>query len=124
MLRAWFIFILVIGFAGSLVSRVGSGPSHASSDNAVEWANTGYRGTPRERAEERINGGSSVSQDGSVELERSSDGHFYADVKINGAPVHMLIDTGATSIALSRSDASSAGVATSIGMNDVVGEGA
>jgi aspartyl protease family protein len=36
----------------------------------------------------------------------------------------MLVDTGASGIALSRDDARSAGVATSIGMNDVVGQGA
>ncbi|MFL6728469.1 MAG: TIGR02281 family clan AA aspartic protease [Sphingomicrobium sp.] len=59
-----------------------------------------------------------------VQLDRSPDGHFYADVEINGAPVHMLVDTGATGIALSRDDAHSAGLATSIGMNDVVGRGA
>ena len=62
--------------------------------------------------------------DGSVELQRNENGHFYADVEINGAQVHMLVDTGATGIALSREDARKAGIATSIGMNDVVGEGA
>jgi len=36
----------------------------------------------------------------------------------------MLVDTGASTIALSRDDARNAGIATSIGMNDVVGEGA
>jgi aspartyl protease family protein len=36
----------------------------------------------------------------------------------------MLVDTGATEIALSRDDARSAGIATSIGMPNVVGEGA
>ena len=36
----------------------------------------------------------------------------------------MLVDTGATEIALSREDARNAGIATSIGMNDVVGRGA
>jgi len=64
------------------------------------------------------------SQDGSIALDRQADGHFYADVRINGNPVHMLIDTGASGIALSRDDARIAGLATSIGMNDVVGEGA
>ena len=68
---------------------------------------------------------SATFSDGStVELQRDSDGHFYADVQINGTPVRMLVDTGATGIALSRDDARSAGIATSIGMNDVVGEGA
>ena len=75
-------------------------------------------------AGDRPSGGSSVSDDGTVEIQRSSDGHFYADVQINGAPVHALVDTGATGVALSRDDARSAGLATSIGMNDVVGEGA
>jgi len=122
MLRAWFIFILVIGFFGAVAGRLQS--SHASSSverNAFEEA----------RAAAQADSGASAPtdsgfrhEDGSVELQRESDGHFYADVRINGAPVHMLIDTGATGIALSRDDAHAAGVATSIGMNDVVGEGA
>jgi aspartyl protease family protein len=64
------------------------------------------------------------SDDGSIALDRAADGHFYADVRINGSPAHMLIDTGASGIALSREDARAAGLATSIGMNDVVGQGA
>ena len=62
--------------------------------------------------------------DGTVELRRSGDGHFYADVAINGSTIRALVDTGATAIALSREDARSAGIATSIGMPNVVGEGA
>ena len=64
------------------------------------------------------------STDGSLELQRNADGHFYADVQINGTPAHMLVDTGATVIALSRDDARRAGVATSIGAGDVIGRGA
>lgn len=64
------------------------------------------------------------SSDGAVQLQRNDDGHFYADVQINGANVHALIDTGASGIALSRDDARAAGIATSIGMNDVIGRGA
>ncbi len=66
-----------------------------------------------------INSGS-----GEMVLDRGSDGHFYADVEINGTPVHMLVDTGASGVALSRDAARSAGIATSIGMNEVIGEGA
>jgi aspartyl protease family protein len=61
---------------------------------------------------------------GTVELDREPDGHFYADVDVNGATLHMLVDTGASAIALSREDARSAGIATSIGMPDVIGRGA
>ena len=57
-------------------------------------------------------------------LERRDDGHFYADVEVNGVPIRMLVDTGASAIALSADDARRAGVATTIGMSDVIGEGA
>lgn len=57
-------------------------------------------------------------------LDRRDDGHFYADVEINGVPIRMLVDTGASGIALSAEDARRAGVATSIGMSNVIGEGA
>ncbi|GAA4711636.1 TIGR02281 family clan AA aspartic protease [Sphingomonas lutea] len=59
-----------------------------------------------------------------VQLERQDDGHFYADVDINGAIVRALVDTGATGIALSREDARAAGLAVSVGMHDVIGRGA
>src|SRR4051812_27333574 len=49
------------------------------------------------------------SEDGSIALDRAADGHFYADVRINGSPAHMLIDTGASGIAVSRDDARAAG---------------
>jgi aspartyl protease family protein len=62
--------------------------------------------------------------DGSVRLQRDANGHFYADVQINGASVRALVDTGASIIALSRADARKAGLATSIAMPEVIGRGA
>ncbi|MFM9863575.1 MAG: TIGR02281 family clan AA aspartic protease [Micropepsaceae bacterium] len=47
---------------------------------------------------------------GEVVLRRADDGHFHADVGINGATVRMLVDTGATTIALSAADAARAGI--------------
>jgi clan AA aspartic protease (TIGR02281 family) len=46
----------------------------------------------------------------SVTLQRSDNGHFYADVMINGTAVHALVDTGATSVAFSREDAARVGI--------------
>ena len=45
-----------------------------------------------------------------VVLRRSKDGHFYADVSINGSDIRMLADTGASVISLSVADAESAGI--------------
>ena len=45
-----------------------------------------------------------------VVLERSGDGHFYADVAIDGSTSNMLVDTGASVIALTGDDAAAMGV--------------
>jgi aspartyl protease family protein len=37
------------------------------------------------------------------------DGHFYVDAEVNGATVRFLVDTGATSVALTTRDARAAG---------------
>lgn len=50
--------------------------------------------------------------DGQIAISRASDGHFRANVMINGERIPMLIDTGASDIVLSREDASRAGIDT------------
>ncbi len=121
MLRTVFIFMVGLAIVSSMLGR-----SHSSSSSHFP--------APVQRANddegERVaklkaqNEPQFTNEDGSLELQRSDDGQFYADVRINGSNVHMMVDTGATAIALSRDDARIAGLATSIGMNDVVGEGA
>lgn len=61
---------------------------------------------------------------GEVKLHRFYDGHFYADASVNGAPVHFLVDTGATGIALTADDARRASIALSPGQGEVIGTGA
>jgi aspartyl protease family protein len=43
-------------------------------------------------------------------LPRAGDGHFYADVSVNGTSAHMLVDTGASIVALTGEDAAAMGV--------------
>lgn len=59
-----------------------------------------------------------------VVLERSSDGHFYADADVNGATVHFLVDTGASTVALSKEDAQRAGVSFDAAHFELLGSGA
>jgi aspartyl protease family protein len=117
MLRAYLVIIVVIGVAASLMSGRDASPQrpHAQQVHVVDAASLPSDPSFSDMA---------ANLDGAVELKRETNGHFYADVLINGAPVRMLVDTGATGIALSRDDARKAGIATSIGMNEVVGEGA
>lgn len=45
-----------------------------------------------------------------VTLRRADDSHFYAEVDIDGTILHMIVDTGASTIALTRSDAEAIGI--------------
>jgi aspartyl protease family protein len=47
---------------------------------------------------------------GDAVLSRSPDGHFYADVSIDAQDVRMLVDTGASVVALTGSDAEALGL--------------
>ena len=119
MLRTFFTLVVSMAIIGAFVGR-----SHSSSPRP-DAAKQAFDDEAARVAELKAqNAPQFTSQEGAIELQRNSDGHFYADVRINGTYVHMLVDTGASVIALSRNDARSAAIATSIGMNDVVGRGA
>lgn len=47
-----------------------------------------------------------------VTIQRGSDSHFRTTVQINGTPIEMMVDSGATSIALTRKDAEHIGIFT------------
>ncbi len=46
-----------------------------------------------------------VGADGAIVIRRARDGHYYLDTKVNGVAIRFLVDTGATSVALTRADA-------------------
>lgn len=50
------------------------------------------------------------TEPGQVTLYRAYDGHFYATLVIDGANVNFAVDTGASGIVLSRSDAENIGI--------------
>lgn len=118
-----FLLIAFVGF-GFLSAMLGRTHSRGSSGENEYFAKARAEQEQAYEEAQRANEPTVISNDGTVELNRNDDGHFYADVQVNGVLVHMLVDTGASTIALSRDDARSVGIATSIGMNDVVGEGA
>jgi clan AA aspartic protease (TIGR02281 family) len=46
----------------------------------------------------------------SNEIHRAADGLFYVDALVNGAPVHFMVDTGASVVVLKLDDARRAGI--------------
>src|SRR3990172_6470937 len=72
----------------------------------------GLRDTGTPSAARAVVSGSSVggSGGGTVELAAGATGHYHADAEINGRPVEVMVDTGATLVALTYEDAERAGL--------------
>lgn len=119
MLRTYLAILIAVGIAASMFGRTPAIAPAATPPDPVHFVRGGQGDVSPIAETPNI----ASLQDG-VQLQRQPNGHFYADVDINGTQVHMLIDTGASGVALSREDARRAGIATSIGMDDVVGQGA
>lgn len=60
-----------------------------------------------------VSGGTSP-ETGAAQLEliRGRDGHFHVEARINGAPIRMMVDTGATTIAIPYEMAEGLGIST------------
>ena len=50
------------------------------------------------------------SEDGTIEIPKSYDGHFYVTALVNGAEIEFVVDTGASDLVLSQKDAVTAGL--------------
>ena len=118
MARLYLTFIVVAGIMSAMLSGGGSRTSKSSEGFEAQAERQGAM-APASSASKSWSGSSDA-----IELRREPDGHFYADVKINGTSIRALVDTGASGIALSRDDARRAGIGISIGMPEVIGEGA
>lgn len=85
--------------------------------------------TPEEKAHHYVlEGQPGVQNVGSgnfdaVELERQPDGHFYAEADVGGTAVRLMVDTGASMIALSANDARKLGLDWSAAELQHVGRG-
>jgi aspartyl protease family protein len=61
---------------------------------------------------------------GEVVLAREGDGHFYADVTVDAVSTRMLVDTGASVVALTGEDADAVGIVWSLQDLEPVARGA
>ena len=61
---------------------------------------------------------------GDFTLTRAADGHFYTDAQVNGTIIRFLVDTGASSVALSKADAARIGLQFTDADFTAVGQGA
>lgn len=61
---------------------------------------------------------------GETRLTREANGHFYANAQVNGQPIRLVVDAGASTVALTADDARRAGIAVDPARFEVIGTGA
>ena len=117
MQKALFIVIAVGLGIGFLIP---TGPSEAPQTEAAPADAAPVEAAPKARPSPSTSG----SWGGEARLTRRGNGHFYGNAMVNGQPVEMIIDTGASSVALTTRDAKKLNIPFSPGEFDYVGEGA
>jgi aspartyl protease family protein len=104
------LFVIAIGVGIGLLLPSGSDPAPAESAAVVEA---------------RPLAASAAQAPRDTALERKPNGHFYVDAEVNGGDlVNFMVDTGASSVALTKKDAERIGVQFSEDSFDVIGTGA
>jgi aspartyl protease family protein len=73
----------------------------------------GEAGAIWQRLSANLNPSAPRLKDGTVRISKGDDGHFHVDSQINGRTVNFLIDSGATTTALSVGSAQASGVEVS-----------
>ena len=121
-----FLLALLVYLAGGLLSHYGGGAATIARD-AVTWLALGlglvtlyaYKDelTPiATRVVGELLPGTAMTVETSagglteVKIRKRLNGHFTAKVEVNGKPVSMIVDTGASSIVLTPEDAQAAGI--------------
>lgn len=111
--RALYLSLLLLAIAGSLFTGLRQRPGQTVQQVMI-WGfiflglMAGYGLWPD--IQRALNPRDAVTRDGAVELRRAPDGHFYADVQVNGQKLTFIVDTGASDIVLSREDAAWVGI--------------
>ncbi|KTE03265.1 MAG: retropepsin-like aspartic protease family protein [Sphingopyxis sp.] len=99
-----------VGLAG-VASRSSSNDavetSNAISGNHDNWTTHKVR---KDRSLAAAEASGHSGRPSEVLLARSGDSHFYADTEIDGRNIRMLVDSGASIVALTRSDAEAIGI--------------
>jgi aspartyl protease family protein len=125
MLRAVAGIIIVATFVGALMpaprAKAGADAAQPAAEPWFAESSTSTSSSSSGASSSSSGGGTSS---GEVRLVRNRDGHFYADVAVNGTSLEFLIDTGASGIALTAEDAERAGIRLDPSERTYVGEGA
>lgn len=121
MFRAAVVIVIAATIVGALMPGQVSQADSASNESAILEASAPASSSDWASASREP---SQTNGSGSVRLKRQPDGHFYAKAKVNGATIDFMVDTGASGVALTLSDARRAGIDFDKSEFGVVGQGA
>lgn len=96
----------ICGFAFIVVPREGEQEETPKIEQVRSETRTPWSKSPAPASRQA----SSDWNGGDHTLRREGDGHFYADARVGGTSMRMMVDTGASVIALTGSDARAAGL--------------
>ncbi|WP_428627381.1 retropepsin-like aspartic protease family protein [Sphingopyxis sp.] len=95
----------IAGIAGRSAESIDARPA-AVQDNA----NSNWTTQPKKSGGWDSTARGAKASGGAARLGRSDDSHFYADTQVNGTNIRMMVDSGASIIALTRRDAEAIGI--------------
>ena len=116
------LLLVVAGISAAAVYAVGD---HPGLEKPAEGEFKRFHSAPNPWSSDEV----LAAQDngdwyGEVRLERAGDGHYYSTATIGGADVNVIVDTGASVVALTAADAQAAGFSWEQHEVAVVGRGA
>jgi aspartyl protease family protein len=114
MLRLYAI-VIAIGLAAGLLlpSSLPKSPAERTEPRTIALAAPALAAAP-----------APVAEGPWTTLQRQDNGHFFARAQVNGQSVDFMVDTGATGVALTESDARRLGIVLDPANYQVVGSGA
>ena len=123
--RAFLIIIIMGGIVAAMLPSGKHAPASAPSSSGI-FTSSAHRGTIHVTPRQNFSAAAENTNIGGpwTTLYRGANGHFYADAEVNGRPIHFLIDTGASGVALTTDDAQRAGLNFSPMEFSTVGSGA
>ena len=113
--RLFYLALLGMALAGGVFyhyrARLGTAVQHAAIWVLIFLGVTIAYGFKDQLSSQLYPGTARPVDERTIELRRADDGHFYARVRVNGAEIRFMVDTGATNLVLSRQDARRIGLA-------------
>ena len=113
--RLFYLALLGMALAGGVFynyrARLGTAAQHAAIWVLIFLGVTIAYGFKDQLASQLYPGTAQPVDERTIALRRADDGHFYARVRVNGAEIRFMVDTGATNLVLSQQDARRIGLA-------------